>query len=99
VGPLISGAWKEIATRQQAGNTYPVSDSLRKKLMYIGAELKKKGDPAYKYFFIKAKSMTLPARDIIDSFMATNRSAIFDLIRARFEMKIKGEWISQGKMK
>lgn len=99
VGPLISGAWKEIATRQQTGNTYPVSDSLRKKLMYIGADLKKKGDPAYKYFFLKTKQMTLPARDIIDSFRAANQSNIIALIRERFEMKLKGQWISQGKMK
>lgn len=99
VGPMISGKWKEIAMRQQAGNTYAVDDALRKKLKYIGADLKKKGDPAYKYFFVQAKSMTLPARDIIDSFRAANQSNIVALIRQRFEMKLRGEWISQGRMK
>ena len=99
VGPMISGKWKEIATRQQEGNTYTVGDALRKKLKYIGAALKKAGDPAYKYFFVQAKSMTLPGRDIIDSFLAANRSRIIDLIRTRFEMKLRGEWISQGRMK
>lgn len=99
VGPLISGKWKEIAMRQQTGNSYTVGDALRKKLKYIGAALKKAGDTSYKYFFVQAKSMTLPGRDIIDSFLAANRSRIIDLIRARFEMKLRGEWISQGRMK
>lgn len=99
VGPLISGNWKEIAMRQQSGNTYPVSDALRKKLISIGAQLKKAGDPAYKYFFLRTKQMTLPARDIIESFRAANQSRIVALIRERFEMKLRGEWISQGKMK
>lgn len=99
VGPSISGKWKEIATRQQSGGTYTVSDALRKKLKYIGAALKKAGNPAYRYFFVQAKQMTLPSRDIIDPFLTANRSKIIALIRERFEMKLRGEWISQGRRK
>lgn len=99
VGPSISRNWKEIAMRQQAGANYPVSAAVRKKLMQIGAELKKKKDPKYKYFFLKAKQFSLPARDIIDSYLAANRGNILALIRQRFEMKLRGEWISQGRMK
>lgn len=99
VGPSISGNWKEIAMRQQAGNTYTVDSALRKKLFSIGAALKKRKDPAYRYFFVQAKSMTLPKRDIIDPFLAANRSNIMALIRERFEKKLRGEWISQGRRK
>lgn len=99
VGPSISRTWKEIATRQQTGAVYNISDALRKKLRSIGAMLKKAKDPKYKYFFVQAKQMVLPARDIIDSFLAANRSNIMSLIRQRFEQKLRGEWISQGRMK
>jgi hypothetical protein len=99
VGPSISGNWKEIATRQQTGNTYNVSTSLRKKLYSVGAALKKKKDPSYRYFFVQAKSMTLPSRDIIDSFRAANQGNIVALIRERFEQKLRGQWISQGRRK
>lgn len=99
VGPSISSNWKEIAMRQQSGNTYPVTDALKKKLKYIGAALKKKGDPTYILYFLKTQQMTLPPRDIIDPFFEANRGRIIELIRQRFEQKLRGEWISQGRMK
>lgn len=87
----ISRKWIEIATRQQAGATYPVSEAVRKHLAEIGAGMGRRNWKR-KLFFIKAKDFTDPPRDIIDSFAATHRQKAILMIRQRFEQVLTGAW-------
>lgn len=87
----ISRNWIEIARRQQAGATYPVSAALKKKLAEVGATMGRKNWKR-KLFFIKAQDFVDPPRDIIDSFYAAHGQAAIGLIRTRFEQMIMGAW-------
>jgi hypothetical protein len=87
----ISRNWMEIAQRQQAGASYPVSEALKKKLAEVGASLGRK-NWRRKLYFIKAKDFTDPPRDIIDSFYAAHGQAAIGLIRERFNQMMTGAW-------
>jgi hypothetical protein len=97
----ISRNWMNIAYRQQEGATFKVPSALRRHLKLIGAGMKKAGDPKAKFYFLRksTESFTDPAREIVDPFAAAHQQFAIETIRQRFEMKLKGEWIAQGRMK
>lgn len=93
VGASISNKWKEIAMRQQSGNTYKVHPAVREGLRQIGIRLqsKKRKDWRAKLFFIKTDSFVLPARDIIDTFRAKHQGEMFGNIKRNFETIMSGK--------
>jgi hypothetical protein len=91
----ISRNWIEIARKQQAGERFAVSAAMRKKLAQIGSSMSKR-NWRRNLFFIKATDFTLPARDIIDSFMATHQQKAVALMRQRFEQILSSAWSKRG---
>ena len=85
----LSKSWVRIAKFQQKGGSFPISPDLRKHLRQLGMLLKKRKDPAAKYFFLQAKTarFRVPKRPIVDPFWrAHSRDAWINIRRNFFTM-------------
>jgi len=91
----LSKSWVRIARRQQEGASFSVSEELRTWLRMKGALLRKKGDPAARYFFLKKSTgrFRTPARPILGPFWRVHRAEAWQNIRENFRRKQRGERI------
>lgn len=82
----------------QQGGTKSLGDQrteMVRKFIKIGARLRKSGNDASRFFFLKksTRSFTTPARQIIEPFWQANSSQASRNITANFDKKMRGERI------
>jgi len=94
-GPGLSKSWKRLARIHQSGARMAIDQEMRKGLLAMGRRLKKRGDPAAKYFFLKPGTthIDIPARPFIDPFWRAHRARAEHNIARNFMRKLRGERI------
>jgi hypothetical protein len=92
----ISKSWMRIAQKAQEGGETPYTYEKRMALYAMGQRLKKRGDPAAKFFFLLRKSRDVfktPPRPIIEPFWNAHWSETERNVLINFERKMRGERI------
>ncbi len=95
----LGASGRAVALRQQTGGQVFLKgsrDEFAKRLARIGARLKKRGDPNARFFFLRKStgdSMSLPGRDIVNTYWKANRQEALIRIRENFRRKLRGERI------
>jgi len=94
VGPRTSKSWKRIAKLQQEGFTRSVAEKRRRSFAVLGAAMSKRSK-ARPYMFLKksTKTLTTPARPIMDPFWRSERHRAWRNIQRNYRLKIKGQRI------
>ncbi len=101
VGATASRSWQKIARSAAAGGGIPPlvgdsdRDANRKALAAIGAKLRKKGDPASRFFFLRyhREAYHLPPRPAMENFWKRHRSEAERNIARNLVRKLRGERI------
>jgi hypothetical protein len=91
-GKGLSASWVSIFARQQSGVTTAVTPQLRRMLIQIGARRKKRKNDTARFFFLRKGTTTFstPARDIVDTFWASQRGGLSGRLTAAYEEKLRG---------
>lgn len=91
----LSKSWVRIARFQQEGGTFPLSEELRRHIRAVGIILKKRRDPAWKYFFLQksTRRFRVPSRPIVDPFWRKHGHDAWVNIRRNFRRKVAGQRI------
>lgn len=95
IDPHVSRSWQRIVTLAQQTQTKPISAETRKGILEMGYKLKKKGDPAARFFMLRpdTKTFTTPARPILEPFWSRRKAESERNIIQNFERKMRGERI------
>jgi len=101
-GKMQSGSWQQLVSLLQAGGSGLASGKLaqekRKDLLLTGIKLKKRGDPAARFFFLRKSTRLgpeskVPARPEIDPFWNAHQADAQRNIIQNWERKMRGERI------